>query len=131
MMPVLSAERARQRELKKMTKPDVHEWQDITPPKIWGAYAVDGRGHLRTDGGTNDYDVLVPIADFGDSLLLGGQVRFTQVCGGSNSQIFDLPCDKPQVELLKFRLHTHGEAAGGRLILVGGLQVRMPRLDDI
>ena len=40
MVPVLSAERARQRELKKMTKPDVHEWQDITPPKIWGAYAV-------------------------------------------------------------------------------------------
>jgi hypothetical protein len=121
----LVTERARKRDLKATKKPDLSQWQDVTD-KIWVAYAVDGPGHRTTDGSTNQYDVLVPVADFGDSLLLGGQARFTKVCGGDESATFNLPVEVAQTDTFKFRLHTHGEAAGGLRIMVGGLQVRMP-----
>ena len=95
------------------------EWVPIDG--LWFAQATDGRGHR---GGDGKYRVPVPVKDFGAHFILGGSARFTKIPGGEPT-IFKLP---ETVQLLGtalvFDLQVHPESAGGRMIAVGGLEVK-------
>lgn len=89
----------------------------------WFAYALDGRGHHDGDG---EYEVRIPVADFGGRLFLGGDARITGVHGGDPTTIYRLPPTvvPPPDGAIAFRLIVHPRASRGRFIVVDGLEVR-------
>lgn len=121
----LVAERAERREKRAARKLAMERsasepaWADILG--MWAAYAVDGRGHRRMDGGESSYDVLLPIELFEASR--GGTARLLYVPGG-DGETFTIPNDFHATHL-KVRLQVSGVSGGGRMILVSGLQVCM------
>ena len=96
-----------------------NEW--IPVDGLWDAAPLEGRGHRDGPHYGRKYRVIVPRADFGEFLFLGGQARFTQVEGG-DARIFDLPA---QIDRgVSFEFDIHPEALGGTMICVQGLKVR-------
>ena len=94
-----------------------NEWIPIDG--MWAARSLEGRGHYG-----RKYRVVVPRADFGEHLYLGGQARFTAI-GGGDARIFNLPVAVTQVDLaLSFDFEIADGALGGSMIAVEGLEVR-------
>ena len=100
---------------------DLLQWQPV--PGEWAAGALDGRG-LR--GGDGKYAVNVPVSDFGELLLLGGEARFTQLMGSDPTKTHVLPeapPPTPEAELVFF-LDVDSDVVSGRMICASGLEVR-------
>lgn len=99
-----------------------NEWIDIDG--LWGAIAVDGRGHRDGD---MKYRVRVPVKDFGALLLLGGEARFTEIYGPVDpALVYQLPAVAPPADsnlVFGFALDPT-IAIGGCMVSVSGLQVR-------
>tara|TARA_B100002051_G_C16537434_1_gene535817 strand:+ start:443 stop:739 length:297 start_codon:yes stop_codon:yes gene_type:complete len=95
-------------------------WQEVDGQ--WIAYADDGKGYHDGDG---KYTVNVPVADFGEKLLLGGEARFTDVTGG-RSEIFKLPLEiQSSDSFIQFNIRIEPLASQGRYLVASGLQVRV------
>lgn len=85
------------------------------------AFATDGKGH---HDGSCEYEVDVPLADFGDLYVAGGEARWTEVNGGNPATVHKLPAAPAADTSLRFKLKVHPDGATGRRKLVGGLEVR-------
>jgi len=97
------------------------EWQEPDPDFMEGARA----GHRVGQRGSTDYVALIPIEAFKGLFPSGGEARFMAL-GNDPNEIHTLPPAAPAPGgLVRVPFRVHPEAAGGRLILVTGLQVRV------
>jgi hypothetical protein len=88
----------------------------------WFAMAADAEGH---HDGAREYVVKLWPSEFGSKYYVGGEVRFTHFHGASRNMIFRLPTHAPsQLDRLRLAVPVCPEGATGRMMLVGGLQVR-------
>ena len=101
---------------------DSTEWCRVEND-IFFAFAADGIGH---HDGEREYIVDVPPEEFGGRFIPGGQARWTDVNGGPTDPIIHaLPSQLPPPGgVVRFRLRVCPEGAMGRLVIVGGLEVR-------
>lgn len=104
--------------------PNPDGWLDVGG--MWFAIAADGVGH---HDGTREYAVHIFPAEFGHKYYVGGEIRFTHWLGATRNMIFVLPDVAPSgLDRLRVSVKVCEEGANGRLVLVGGLQVRaIPR----
>lgn len=100
--------------------PPASEWQPIAG--LWLARASDGRGHHDGDG---IYNLDIPATELAPQLVLGGQVRFTEVNGGTG-QVFGLAsAPAPHAGRVRFPLQVNPLAAGGVCIIASGMEYRV------
>lgn len=131
---VVCTERAQRRAVRCRPPPSPLVERPETPPPepepepkwttvagIFLARASDGVGH---HDGALEYVVTVKMEEFGGKFVAGGRARFTQVSGG-DAREFALPAEPPPPgHGVAFRLPVHPQGAGGRCVVVGGLEVR-------
>jgi hypothetical protein len=126
-------ERAARREAKEAAKAERQTpvvtklldraWRAVDGAPLWIGEAVDGVGH---HDGACEYVVEVPIEDFRNKFIAGGEARWTMVNGGDPEQLFALPDVAPS-GAVKFRVRVCSEGGAGRVCIFRGLEVR-PRL---
>mmetsp|Transcript_36984 Transcript_36984/g.97937 ORF Transcript_36984/g.97937 Transcript_36984/m.97937 type:complete len:95 (-) Transcript_36984:504-788(-) len=90
---------------------------------MWLAHATDGRGHHDGDG---QYDVHVPIGDFGDNFFAGGEAKMEMI-GTDSDIVHELPSIKPQSHVTFHLRSVRGPVpmgAIGRVCMMWHLRVR-------